>query len=67
MKDNKIHIHIENSRHSVEVFIANQRQVDDLLARNADLADRLCITIGSSGYDELENGRKRISANTTNT
>lgn len=54
MKNNKTHIHIENSRSSVEVFIANQKQVDDLLARNADLADKLCITIGSSGYDEVE-------------
>lgn len=30
------------------------------MPRNADLADKICITIGSSGYDELENGQKRI-------
>ena len=54
MRDGKIHIHIENSRSSVEVFIAKQKHVDDLLLRNPDLADKLCITIGSSAYDEIE-------------
>lgn len=54
MRDGKVHIHIENSRSSVEVFIAKQKHVDDLLMRNADLADKLCITIGSSAYDEVE-------------
>ncbi|MEG1824156.1 MAG: D-2-hydroxyacid dehydrogenase [Cloacibacillus sp.] len=54
MKDGKVHIHIENSRSSVEVFKATQGQIDDLLKRNADFAEQLYITIGSSGYDELE-------------
>ena len=58
MRGNKTHIHIENSRSSVEVFKANQKHVDDLLSRNADLADKLDITIGSSDYDEIERWSK---------
>lgn len=54
MKNKKTHIHIENSRSSVEVFIAKRKHVDDLLARNLDIADQLDITIGSSAYDEIE-------------
>ncbi|NLV82594.1 MAG: D-2-hydroxyacid dehydrogenase [Synergistaceae bacterium] len=58
MRGNKTHIHIENSRSSVEVFKANKKHVEDLFARNADLADKLDITIGSSNYDEIERWSK---------
>lgn len=54
MYQNKIHIHIENSRNSAPVFIASEEQVRQLLARNQDLAGRLHITIGSSACDEIE-------------
>lgn len=58
MKGKKTHIHIENSRSSAEVFIAREKHVEDLLARNADIADQLDITIGSSAYDEIERWTK---------
>ena len=48
MYEGKIHIHIENSRSSSQVFIGTEEQVNALLARNADIADKLHITIGSS-------------------
>ncbi|MDL2297652.1 D-2-hydroxyacid dehydrogenase [Synergistaceae bacterium OttesenSCG-928-D05] len=54
MYNDKIHIHIENSRSSAPVFIASEEQVRQLLERNPDLADKLHITIGSSAYDEVE-------------
>ena len=58
MYQGKYHIHIENSDASAPVFIGTQQQVDDLLARNADIADKLHITIGSSDYDEVERWSK---------
>lgn len=54
MKNGKTHIHIQNSRSSVEVFVAKRRQADDLLERNPDLRDRLEITIGSSAVDPVD-------------
>lgn len=54
MIQGKYHIHIENSDSSQPIFIGTQAQVDSLLARNADLADRLHITIGSSNCDEVD-------------
>lgn len=54
MFNDKIHIHIENSRSSASVFTADEGHVSRLLADNPDIADRLHITIGSSAYDEIE-------------
>ncbi len=54
MYKDKIHIHIENSRASAPVFIGTREHVKDLLARNADIADKLFITIGSSAEDPVE-------------
>lgn len=54
MKNGKTHIHIQNSRSSVDVFIADKQQVKDLLARNPDLKDSLEITVGSSAVDPVD-------------
>lgn len=54
MYEGKIHIHIENSRSSSQVFIGTEEQVNALLARNADIADKLHITIGSSAVDPVD-------------
>ena len=58
MFNGKTHIHIENSDASSQVFIGTEQQVEELLARNPDLADSLYITIGSSDVDEVENWSK---------
>ena len=54
MYEGKTHIHIENSRSSHPVFIGTGEQVKALLAKNADIAAKLHITIGSSAEDPLE-------------
>lgn len=58
MYKDKIHIHIENSRSSMPVFIGTEEHVKALLARNEDIADQLHITIGSSAEDPIENWTK---------
>ncbi|MEG1824157.1 MAG: D-2-hydroxyacid dehydrogenase [Cloacibacillus sp.] len=47
----KLQIHIMNNRHSAYVYQATEEQVLDAIARNRDIADRFCVTMGSSEYD----------------
>ncbi|MDL2273511.1 D-2-hydroxyacid dehydrogenase [Oscillospiraceae bacterium OttesenSCG-928-G22] len=54
MYNGKTHIHIQNARSSKSVFVAYDFQVEELLKRNADIADKLHITIGSSENDPLD-------------
>ena len=54
MYEGKLHIHIENSRISHQVFIGTGEQVKALLDKNPDLAGKLHITIGSSADDPID-------------
>lgn len=47
----KLRIHIMNNRHQAQVYQAAEEQVRDAVARNADIADKFAITMGSSEYD----------------
>lgn len=53
MTDGMVHVHIENSRSSAEVFTATAGHVEELLSRNPDIAGKLKITIGSSEHDDI--------------
>nr|HMN82278.1 hypothetical protein [Burkholderiaceae bacterium] len=50
-----LRVHIENSRALQPVFIVQPHQLDAALARHADLAPRVRITIGFDGenYEDL--------------
>ena len=54
MYEGKFHIHIENSRSSHQVFIGTEEHVKGLLEKNADIGDKLHITIGSSAEDPID-------------
>lgn len=54
MYEGKIHIHIENSRSSSPIFIATEEHVKALLKKNADIVDKIHITLGSSAVDPVE-------------
>lgn len=47
----KLKIHIMNNRHQAQVYQATEEQVRGAVARNADIADKFVITMGSSEYD----------------
>ena len=40
-----------NNRHQAQVYQATEEQVKEAVARNADIADKFEITMGSSEYD----------------
>lgn len=48
-KDNPLHVHIENSRHMMPVFIVRPDQYEKALAQHPDVAERIRTTWG---YDE---------------
>ncbi|WP_455595286.1 D-2-hydroxyacid dehydrogenase [Cloacibacillus porcorum] len=58
MYEGKIHIHIENSRSSSPIFIATEEHVKALLKKNADIVDKIHITLGSSAVDPVEQWTK---------
>ncbi|MDR1514403.1 MAG: D-2-hydroxyacid dehydrogenase [Synergistaceae bacterium] len=58
MNEEKIHIHIENSRISHPVFVGTEEHVKALFERNPDIAGKLRVTIGSSAYDEIDRWTK---------
>lgn len=53
MIEDKTHIHIVNSKFFALDFKVNNKHINDLLAKNADLADKLYITLGKDNLDEI--------------